>query len=74
MKQEVWEKCKIEHHNGYKGVLFSDGTMDIFYKDRPIYAAGTNKVTSPDDFYRVLDNMPTFMREIKRQNDKDMER
>ena len=71
--QEIKIQCKIEHSNGYSGTLYTDGTMDIYYKGKPVYLAGSNKVC-PDDFYRVLDNMPTYMREIKRQNDKEFEK
>ena len=67
-------KVKLEHPNGYRGILFKDGTMDIYYKDKPIYLHGSNKVVSPDDLYRTLELMPSIMREIKEQNDKDMER
>ena len=67
-------KCKLEHPNGYRGILFKDGTMDIYYRDRPVYFHGSNKVSSPDDLYRALELMPKFMREISEQNDKEFGR
>lgn len=71
---EKRELLKMTHHNGYKGTLYSDGTMDIYYKNKPIYLHGSNKVASPDELYRTLELMPSIMREIKEQNDKEFER
>jgi hypothetical protein len=67
-------KVKLEHPNGYRGILFKDGTMDIYYKEKPIYFHGSNKVTSVDEMYRALDLMPKLLKDIKEQNEKDFER
>ena len=74
MEKERKEMLKMSLPNDYRGTLYTDGTMDIFYKDRPTYLAGSNKVGSPNQFYRVLEMMPQLMREIQEQNDRDEER
>lgn len=58
------KEIKVEHPNGYSGILYGKRSMVIFYKGKEVLHTGsrTEKLKTEKDLYEKLEGMPEFLK------------
>lgn len=58
---------KVEHPNGYLGVLYGESSMSIYDKDgHEVLHTGSRNIQTAAELYEVLDRIPN-LKEMFRQ-------
>ena len=54
-------KIMVEHENGYNGCLYGKSSMSIFKGNKEVLHTGFRNINTPDELYKQLSEMPSFM-------------
>ena len=58
---------KVEHPNGYFGILYGISSMRIFDKDgREVLHTGSRTIHTKEELYERLEEFPEFRRVMRR--------
>lgn len=54
---------KVEHPNGYSGILYGESSMSIYDKDgHEVMHTGFRTPQTEEELYEVLETMPKFVK------------
>lgn len=54
------EDIKVEHPNGYSGILYGKRSMVIFYEGKEVLHTGFRGIKTKEGLYKLLEQMPVF--------------
>ena len=63
----------VEHENGYYGCLYGKSSMSIFKDNKEVLHTGSRNINTPDELYKQLSEMPSFMEKLANINFDDEE-
>ena len=55
-------EIKVEHPNGYSGILYGKRSMAIFYNNKEVLHTGFRNINTKEELYQHLEKMPEFMK------------
>lgn len=69
------EEIKVEHPNGYSGILYGKRSMVIFYKGEEVLHTGfrNENLKTKEDLYKELEEMPEFLAMLDKAFEDDEE-
>ena len=61
-------KIRVDHPNGYSGLLYGESSMLIFKNGEEVMHTGFRNadLQTADDLYKYLDDIPEFMAMLER--------
>lgn len=66
---ERWEDepktIRVDHPNGYHGVLYGRKSMSIYYNGDEIFHTGFRKINTKEELYKQLEEMPELMKKLR---------
>lgn len=55
-------EIKVEHPNGYSGILYGKKSMVIFHNNKEVLHTGFRNINTREELYQNLEKMPEFMK------------
>lgn len=57
-------KIMVEHENGYYGCLYGKSSMSIYKDSKEVLHTGSRSISTADELYEILSEMPSFMEKL----------